>query len=307
LKRFNLKMKYKNMLEGYALLLPWILGTILFFIVPVYQSMLLSLSKLESMTRLKMNLIGFKHYERAIFWDLTFIPLFLDTIKQAITNTPLIIVFSLFISLLLNRKIRFTGFFRGVYVLPLVLGTGYIMNQVLGRQVIVGAEGAIATTTTTQLARGIIIPEEMLEYLGPAVRNIVTIFLNQLTVMLWKSGVQIVLFLGGLQSISSSLYESAYCDGANEWEMFWKITLPMLSPTILLNIIFTIVDSFTDASNPMIYAIMHYGFYSMQFEYSAAISWLYLLFILLFVGVIFLIFNRNIAGMERRQKGEIYS
>lgn len=306
MKRIRLKMKHKHILEGYALLLPWIIGTILFFIVPICQSIILSFSKLVIVSKFQMEWVGIKHYQRALLWDLSFIPLFLQLIRDTLTNTPLIIVFSLFISMLLNKKIKLRGVFRGIYVLPIVLGTGYIMGQLLGVKVIVGPGDAPPTVETAEgLKRGIIIPEDMLIYMGPAVTRAVTLFLDKLTMVLWKSGVQIVLFMGGLQSISRSLYESAYCDGATEWEMFWKITFPMISPVILLNIVFTIVDSFTDASNPMVQTVMSLGFSGMQFEYAAAISWIYLAFIMLLVGIVFLIFRLSKNSMERQEKGEI--
>jgi ABC-type sugar transport system permease subunit len=304
MKKFKLRMKHKHMLEGYVLLLPWLIGTVLFFIVPIYQSMVLSFSELVKISEFKMEWVSIKHYERAFFWDLQFVPLFLEMVRDTLVNTPLIIVFSIFISMLLNKEIKLKGFFRGVYVLPIVLGTGYVMNQLLGVEVISGPEGSIPTGTIEGLSRGLIIPEELLAYMGPTVTKTVTLFLEKITVMLWKSGVQIVLFLGGLQSISKSLYESAYCDGATEWEMFWKITIPMISPVILLNIVYTIVNSFTDASNPIVQMVMKLGFTDMQFEYAAAISWVYLAFIFVLVGIVFFIFRISHRKIEKQKKGE---
>ena len=109
--------------------------------------------------------------------------------------------------------------------------------------------------------------------------------LDRITVVLWKSGVQIVLFLAGLQGISSSLYEAARVDGATEWEMFWKITLPMISPVILMNLVYTIVAFFTDATNPVIDYIYKQSFTNQQFGYGAAMSWVYFAFALLLCGI----------------------
>ncbi|HOJ11422.1 MAG TPA: sugar ABC transporter permease [Clostridiales bacterium] len=302
MKKFRLKMKYKHMLEGYILLLPWIIGTVLFFIVPIYQSIFLSFSKLVKITEFKMKWVGLIHYQRALFFDIWFVPVFISMIKETLTNTPLIIIFSLFIAMLLNKNTKFKGFFRGVYVLPIVLGTGYVMSQLLGIRVISSPEGAPPPMVVSgELSRGLLIPEEMLIYLGPTITKAVTLFLSKITMMLWKSGVQIVLFLGGLQSISKSLYEAAHCDGATEWEMFWKITFPIISPTILLSIVYTIADSFTDASNPMVQKVMQLGFNTVQFEYAAAISWIYLAFIMLLIGLVFLVFRIGQNSIESKK------
>lgn len=115
--------------------------------------------------------------------------------------------------------------------------------------------------------------------------------MDRISLILLKSPIQIIVFLGALQSISESLYESAKCDGATEWEMFWKITLPMLVNQILFNTIFTLVESFTDLSNPVIDSIMGAWFTDKNYEYTAAMGWVYLLFITLISAIIFAIWG----------------
>lgn len=97
----------------------------------------------------------------------------------------------------------------------------------------------------------------------------------------------IIIFLSGLLNINPSLYESAHVDGATEWEMLWKITLPMVSPITLLVIAYTVIDSFSDPNNPMVSYFFTTAFRNQKFSYSAAMSWIYFVFILLFLGVIF--------------------
>lgn len=113
---------------------------------------------------------------------------------------------------------------------------------------------------------------------GPTFAGYVQTFLSTITVVLWKSGVQIILFLAGLQGIPGSLYEASRCDGATEWENFWKITLPIVSPIILLNFIYTMIDSFTDSSNAIIGSINHAILNNQQLDVGAAMGWMYFAF-----------------------------
>ena len=136
--------------------------------------------------------------------------------------------------------------------------------------------------------------KELAELLGASITEVVQGFLDRITLVLWKSGVQIVLFLAGLQGISGSLYEAARVDGATEWEMFWKITLPMISPVIMMNVIYTIVAFFTDGTNPMVDYIYKMNFTNQLYESAAAMSWVYFVFALLLCGVSILLMQRHV-------------
>jgi ABC-type sugar transport system permease subunit len=120
--------------------------------------------------------------------------------------------------------------------------------------------------------------------------------LNRITIVLWNSGVQILLFLTGLQSVSPSVYEATRVDAAGEWEQFWLITLPLMAPTILLNIVFTVVSGFTSSSNKVLTYILDVAFSDNKLEISSAMGWLYFAFVALFVGIVFLIMRKP---MER--------
>lgn len=273
-------MEKKNALDGILFISPWLMGFVLFFAFPFFKSLLMSFSKITNPVGFKTVWTGLDNYVNAFVVDIDFIPMFLSTIKETLINTPLILVFSLFIAMVLNQKIKLRGLFRGIFFLPVLLGTGYVMRQLLGMNV---------DDETMEMARGILLPQEALYYLGPSVVAFVQEFLSRITIVLWKSGVQIVLFLAGLQSIPVSLYESSNCDGATEWEKFWKITLPMISPVMLLNAVYTLIESFTDASNPIVDYIIGLGFKKMEFAYSAAVGWIFFLFIFLLILILFAI------------------
>ena len=195
--------------------------------------------KITSFKGLLTEWVGLKNYEYIFFYDINFIPTFLQVVYDTLLNTPLCMVFSLVIAILINRKMVGRGFFRTAFFIPVLLGSGYIMKQLLG----MGVDG---TTITT----GIMVPKLISDLLGVSITTVVQGFLDRITVVLWKSGVQIVLFLAGLQGISGPLYEAARVDGATEWEMFWKITLPMITPIILMNIVYTIVAFSPTAQTP---------------------------------------------------------
>ena len=192
---------------------------------------------------------------------------FLEVVYDTLLNTPLCIVFSLVIAILINRKMKGRGFFRTAFFIPVLLGSGYVMKQLLG----LGVDGMTVTA-------GITVPRLIADLLGASMTELLQGFLDRITVVLWKSGVQIVLFLAGLQGIPGSLYEAAHVDGATEWEMFWKITLPMISPVILMNVVYTIVSFFTDGTNPIVDYIYKQSFQNMQFAHGAAMGWVYFLF-----------------------------
>ncbi|AEE95249.1 carbohydrate ABC transporter permease [Mahella australiensis] len=277
----KLTLEQKRSMEGYVFITPWIIGFATFIAYPFFESLWLSFHKVTEVANLESEWTGWANYINAFIVDINFLPNFIMTVNNTLINTPLIIVFALFIAILLNRDIKLKAFFRAAFFLPVLLGTGFILQQLLGQGV-----------NQQALTRGIAIPEEFFVYLGPTVASYVQGFFDRLTLILWKSGVQIILFLAGLQGISASLYESARCDGASEWEMFWQITLPMISPVILLNIIYTLIDSFTDVSNPIVDYVINVAFRQLNFGYGAALGWIYFIFVFIVVAVIFLISKR---------------
>ncbi len=273
--RHRLSMAQRHSLEALIFLAPWIIGLCLFFLRPLFVSIRLSFSEIVQLKGFVMDWRGLENYQYIFFYDINFVPMFIKTVSDTLLNTPICIVFSLVIAILLNRKMVGRGFFRAAFFIPVLLGSGYVMKQMLG----MGADG---TTITT----GIMVPQIIADLLGHSVTEFLQSVLDRITVVLWKSGVQIVLFLAGLQGISSSLYEAARVDGATEWEMFWKITLPMISPVILMNVVYTIVAFFTDGTNPIVDYIYKQSFSNpQQFAHGAAMGWVYFAFAFILCGV----------------------
>ena len=260
----------------------WLVGAAVFFLYPLFYSLRLSFGVIENPATQKVVFAGFENFRVAFMEDARFFPMLLSIAKDTLINTPLIVVFALFIATLLSKDIRGKGLFRSVFFLPVILGTGFVMQQLLGVQM---------NADAVEVARGILLPEKVVRFLNPGVTQVILEFLSRVTLVLWKSGVQIIIFLAGLQAIPRSFYEAARVDAATEWECFWFISLPMMAPTLLLGAVYTIVAGFLDTSNEMLGYIHELGFQWSQFEYASAVSWLYFLFVILVLAALFLLLN----------------
>lgn len=278
-----MKMSFsrRKSLTGYIFVGPWLIIGIVMLIYPFVFSLMLSFSELKNVDFNNMSFAGFENYKKAFVTDINFVPYFLETVSNTLINLPMIIITSLLLAIMVSRDIKGQGFFRSIFFLPVLLGTGFVMNQLLGQGV---------DSSSMEVARGILMPDIVKQYLGPEVTDIIGEFFSRITMVLWKSGVQIIITLAGIQGISISLYEAARVDGATEWEMFWKITLPMISPVLLLSTVYTIVASTVEDSKVVNYIVdTAFEGTNVQFEFSAAMGWIYFLFILLLVGIVFAI------------------
>ena len=283
------RIRHSTLMEnvhGYIFVLPYVIGLAVFFLFPLFFSLQISFGEYAvARGGYRIVPVGFLNYINAFIKEVNFTQVFAQTVADTFTNTPLIVVFSLILAVMLNRKMMFKGLFRTIFFLPFLLGSGYVMRQLLGMDV---------SSQAMTMARSIILPPQVQWYIGSQATEIAMRFLDRITLLLWRSGVPIVLFLSGLQNIPISLYEAAMVDGTTEWEKFWKITVPMISPVMLLVMVYTVIDSFSDQSNPMVEMFYQRAFIRLDYSMSAAMSWVYFIFILLVVGLIFLVMRRFI-------------
>lgn len=288
-KKFKMTLHTRNSLKGLVFVTPFIVGLLAFFVYPILFSLRMSVGKEVTVVGMHIDGWTLEHYIKAFIVDVEFLPTFGQAVQQTLTQFPLTIVLSLIIAILLNRDIKCRGLFRVIFFIPFLLGSGEVMRQLLNQ----GVDRAVLNVMDGRL-----IPYNVLSYFGDTIMEVVQVVLGLLVTVLWGSGVQILLFLSGLQSISPSLYEAAKIDGATEWEIFWKVTVPMISPMLLLNIIYTIVNSFTNISNPLLEYIRTYGFANAEFEYSAALGWIYFAFIGVLVAIIFGVMQKYMHTSE---------
>ena len=270
----------RDALSGLAFISPWIIGFCLFFAFPLFRSIQLSFVNVLNMSEYTLEWAGLDNYKYIFREDAWYVKHFVTTIKEMLIQIPLTNVFAIFIAILLNREFPGRTAYRTIFFLPVILGSGFIMSQLLGQGV---------QSEAMETAQNVLLPMEVKIYLGGELTALITDFLSLITSILWKCGVQIVIYLSGLQSISPSLYEAARVDSATEWEMFWLITLPMLTPIILTNLIYSLVDCFINADNLLFKHIQNTGFALKDFEEAAAMSWMFFLFVIALVGIIFAI------------------
>lgn len=261
-------------LWGFIYVLPWLIGFISFFLVPLITSFRYSLSKVEMKEGgISIAFIGFKNYVEAFTVHTSFNRTLVESVSNMAVNVPLIVVFSLFIAVLLNQKFKGRAFARAVFFLPVILASGIIANLESTSLIeAVQAERAgsrfLNIMTSFELERMMLdmgVDETIVLYLTGAV--------NRIYEIISQSGVQILIFLAGIQSIPSSMYEVAIIEGATGYEAFWKITFPLVSPLILVNVIYTIIDHFS--SNAMTDLIRETALRNFNFGLSSAMAWVY--------------------------------
>ena len=246
-KRRSIEVKQRR--YGYMFSLPFIIGALVFVIYPMILSILQSFSDVtfDPTHGLVMNFAEPIANYKKIWWDeLTFRDAVIDALKNMALNVPIVVIFSFFMASVLNTKFIGRGFARSVMFMPVIIASGIVstLSNNSAANLLDSADrfsstsdGGIQVTTAFQtLLEGMDIDPSLISFIMSAVNNISSI--------VTMSAVSIVIFIAGLQSISPSIYEASYIEGATKWEVFWKISLPMVSPLILLSIVWTIVDSF---------------------------------------------------------------
>ena len=284
-------LKRRESMNGYLFLLPWIIGTLLLFVYPIVYSIILSFQTDDPETY-EVLWNGFNNYRDALTADATYIGRYISAVEKMIKTVPFVNVFSLLIAVMLNRKFKGRALFRGIFFLPVILGSGFAMTQLLLQDANQGA---------MEVAKEVLIPREVAIVIGPEATNLVSTFLDLVSTILWKCGVPIVIYLAALQGVSSSLYEAARVDSATEWEMFWLITLPMITPNMLLNLVYTVIDSYNDSENWMLRYINDMSFGRSADQYLAsAMAWLFFIWIIVVVAIIFLVMRPFVNRVKEK-------
>lgn len=278
----EMKHKTREALSGYSFVIIWVAGFTIFTLFPFIQTLFYSLNQVTvSATGINLEYVKWENYTRALFTDPTFIELLIEYTIETLVSVPIILIFSLIIALFLNLKFKFKGLFRTIFFLPVVITSGPVIQELVAQGATSVPGVTIAGTVTEYLA-------ELPRYL----RNPVEYLLTSFILILWFSGVQILIYLSSLQKIDHSIYEAAAIDGASAWESFWKITLPSLSTTTLIIAVYTIITLSHFSENKVIKYI-----YSQTYAveggigYSSAMSFLYFFVLVLLLAVVYLLLN----------------
>lgn len=278
---------------GFIYVLPWVLGFIFFFMVPLLSSLRYSFSNVEANSAgISISFTGFKNYIEAVTVNTSFNRTLTESIINMLVNVPLIVIFSLFLAVVLNQKFALRSVSRAIFFLPVILASGVIMNlessslvQAISDQN--QSSGMLRGFGSFELAKMMLhagVNETIVDYLTGAVDRIYQI--------VSQSGVQILIFLAAIQTISPQLYEASKIEGATGYEAFWKITFPMVSPMILVNMIYTIIDSFS--RNDLTDLIRDTGFVNFNFGLSSAMAWIYFIAIAIILLVSSYLVSRKV-------------
>ena len=295
-KRLSLEEKEGRI--GAMFMLPWLIGFVVFFAIPMVTSLIYSFNKVSFGNEgIVLEFVGFNNYIELFTSNKKFWEAFTSVVSTLLYEVPVVVLFSLFIALLLNMNIPGRLIFRSVFFLPIVFmaDTIYKIISVSGVSPSVASAGN-ALMTFDFGAQGIF--TEMLEALGLGEEFLSTFsrIINNIFQISWKAPIQIILYLTGLQSIPDSYYEVCMIEGATKWESFWKVTFPMLSPITLLCLVYSIIDTFTDANSKMI-SLINSTVRTFMHE-SMSISWCYFIFVFVFVGIVLAVVSRWVKYMD---------
>lgn len=297
LKRRKMSYERKKGLIGYAFISLWLIGFFLMYAKPLVQSLFYSFNELEITTNgFGMDWKGFANYNEIFTKDATYLPALRTALGDLLYQVPLILVFSLILAMLVNQKFFGRTVARAIFFLPVIIASGVVLNVINGDTASKLMQSGEKTsqmfqvTSLAEMLQGLNLPSEITGFVVSAANNIFG--------LMWQSGIQIVLFLAGLQTIPGSLYEAASIDGGTKWEIFWKVTFPMITPIMLVNLVYTITDSFTAANNGVMRQILSAVQDRLDFDYSAALAWLYFLIIIVILGAVILVVNKKVTYLD---------
>lgn len=250
----KMTLTQKRSLTGFLFILPWLIGFIWFYFKGIIEAIRFSVSELNMVDvgGFTLKFVGLSNYRYAFLEDATFNQILVKSLGDILIDVPLVIFFSLFVAILLNEKFSGRTLVRAIFFLPVIMNAGAINDALeLARTAATGGVAAVSAEAASNVSSGVNVdfffnmfvnlgvPQTIITYLTGAVSRIYDI--------VRASGVQIIIFIAALQSVSGSMYEVAKIEGATAYETFWKITFPMVSPLILTNVVYTIIDSFIDS------------------------------------------------------------
>ena len=276
---------------GVAFLIPWLIGIVFFFLIPMGQSFWYSISEAE-ITEDGANFLytGFAQYQRFFLEDSLFIRELAGAVGNMLLTVAVIMFFSLFMATALEQEFRGRLLARVVFFLPFIIASGLVLSILKGDVYSADRmDAARSATVEITVLRNILMSVNLSENV---INTIVTMF-NTLFEISWKCGLQILIFMSGLQSISPSVKEAARIEGATGWEFFWKVAFPMITPMVQLCLVYSIIDSFTDYSNPIIRRIYDLN-NAFELAASSALAWIYYGAVFLLVGLVFALLRKKI-------------
>jgi len=294
----------RRALYGYIFILPFILGFIFFMVKPLGQSFRMAMSEVViSNQGFKLNWNDFANFKRAFLIDAEFNRMLVEGIGQMFYRALATIVFSFFVALLLNQKFKGRTLARSIFFFAVILSSGVLvgleMNNSLMAQLKDTIEEAGNANSVTKVLEKILVSESSgVNGVSGKVFKKVFEIIDSIYDIAMASGIQIIIFLSGLQNISPSMYEAAQMEGCTSWESLWKITVPMVSPLMLVCWIYTIVDFFMKSDNQIMAKIDDQMVTQLNYGFSSAMAWIYFLVCMALIGITSLIISKVVYNYD---------
>ncbi|MCL2765651.1 MAG: sugar ABC transporter permease [Treponema sp.] len=300
--KYSLTLEGKNAVTGYLFLLPFIIGFLAFMFYPIVESLQMVFSDVKIDTEnygFTMDFVGIENLRRVVAVDPEFNRFLAEEIARMVLIVPAIIIFSLFVALILNQEFKARGFVRAIFFLPVILSSGVMIgletnNSLLNSMAEIIKESNLMKSSVTKVLEDILVAE------GAASDFMGYIFaiINQIYDIAMASGIQIIIFLSALQTIPPSMFEAAKIEGATAWECFWKITFPMVSSLILVNIVYSVVDYFIRTDNRVMAKINFTTLRMLNFSFGTAMAWVYFLAVISIIGIAMAIISKRVYYYE---------
>ena len=280
----------KQAINGHLFCLPLYIGVVLFFGLPLIQSLIYCFSKVTpELGSMSTEFTGIENLHYIFRVDADYVTNLISSFTGLTYQVPFILIVSLFLATIINQKFHGRVFVRAVFFLPVIVASGVVIDIIqsdaLSSVMLEGEDKSnniFNSVVLVDFLKSTGLNANIIDYFTKITNNIMD--------LLWKTGIQILMFLAGLQSISPSLYEASAVEGATGWENFWMITFPMLVPIILVNTVYTVVDSFTDLSNGIMRQIVG-CIGNIEYGNAAAMGWVYTLLMLVVLVLIFIVFK----------------
>jgi len=299
----KMTLMQRKALMGYLFVMPFIIGFLTFFVYPLINSFIFSINRIELIEGgYRLIPILFANYYYALFVHPNFTRMLIESIQHMGQSIPSVVIFSLFAANILNQKFRGRFVARSIFFLPVILTSGIILaverNDMLQNMVSIMADpesgigGGLAQMglgfRAVLMQSGL--PQQLVLFVVAAIDQIYGIIV--------ASGVQILVFLAGLQTIPPSLYEASNIEGATGWDNFWKITFPMISPLILVNTLYSVIDNFTHPDNQAMQLIRETSFIRIDYGLSATFAWIYFVAIFIILAIVMWIVSKAVFYQE---------
>ena len=300
MKRKKFKgLQKRKAISGYLFIMPFIIGFLVFMVKPFFQSLYMSFCNVKvGSSGFELIYGGIVNYLRAFTVDIEYNKLLTTEITRMSYNSVAIMVFSFFAAMILNQEFKGRAFVRAIFFLPVILSSGVVLGIEYNNTLLAGMQDEIQQsaggTSITSAIQNIL----TINGIGSSLFELVFKIVDGVYDVAIASGIQIIIFLSGLQTISSNMYEAAAIEGCTRWESLWKITFPMISPLFLVNWIYTIIDFCMRSDNKVMEKISKTMIVDLNYGFASSMAWVYFGIVIVIIAISSLIISKGVYYYE---------